>query len=185
MQIYYPTLHAIEQQTMQLAHAQCAHCKQTHQLVSHGFVRKKRVGAEPEAVGKRVFCSNRNQRTGCGRTMQLYLASTVRYLHYAGDCVAAFLLALLAGMTIQHAYHQATGTAAPRHAYRWLNRLCAQLSIYRSLAHRPSLQDATAIVAANRPMRLVSLISTIKTLLQQFEQPLCATYQTQWQRSFL
>lgn len=29
MQIYYPSLHAIEQQTMQLEHAQCAHCKQT------------------------------------------------------------------------------------------------------------------------------------------------------------
>ena len=78
MQIYYPSLQAIEQQTMQLDSEQCAHCKQTHQLVSHGFIRKKRAGAEPEAVGKRVFCSNRNHHAGCGRTMQLYLDSTVR-----------------------------------------------------------------------------------------------------------
>ena len=63
MQIYYPSLQAIEQQTMQLDNEQCVHCKQAHQLVSHGFIRKKRVGAEPEAVGKRVRC--RHIRPGC------------------------------------------------------------------------------------------------------------------------
>jgi hypothetical protein len=185
MQIYYPSLSAIQQQTLQLDHAQCTHCRQTQQLVSHGFVRKKRVGAAPQAVGKRVFCSNRNRRTGCGRTMQLYVDSIVRHLHHAGCCVVAFVLSLMAGMTIQRAYRQATGAATPRHAYRWLNRLGAQLSVYRSLSHRPPLQDAAAIVAANRPVRLASLMSTFTALLQQFEQPLCAAYQSQLQRPFL
>jgi hypothetical protein len=185
MQHYYPSLQAIEQRTMQLEHAQCTHCKQTQQLVSHGFIRKKRVGAEPEAVGKRVFCSNRHHRTGCGRTMQLSIDSTIRYLHHAGSCVVAFVLALIAGMTIGHAYHHATGAATPRHAYRWLNRLCAQLSIYRSLLHRAPLSNAVPIIAANRPVRLLSLMSTFKLLLQQFKQPLGASYQLQLQRSFL
>lgn len=184
MQIYYANLHAIEQQTMQLDNEQCAHCKQTHQLVSHGFVRKKRVGAEPEAVGKRVFCSNRNRRTGCGRTMQLYVDSIIRYLHHAGCCVVAFVLALMADMTIQRAYHHAIGCSTPRNAYRWLNRLGAQLSVYRSLSHRPPLPDTPAIVAVNRPVRLASLTPTFTALLQQFEQPLCAAYQSQWQRPF-
>jgi hypothetical protein len=185
MQIYYPNLPAIEQQTMQLDNAPCGHCKQTHQLVSHGFIRKKRVGAEPEAVGKRVFCSNRNHHTGCGRTMQLYVDSTVRYLHHAGSCVVAFVLSLIAGMTIRHAYHHATGAVTPRNAYRWLNRLCAQLSIYRSLSHQPPLQDTAPIVAARRPVRLVSLMSTCEALLQRFGRQLCAAYQWQLQRPFL
>lgn len=153
---------------MQLDHAQCTHCKQAHQLISHGFIRKKRVGAEPEAVGKRVFCSNRNQRTGCGRTVQLYLDLTVRYLHHAGSCVVAFVLSLMAGMSIEHAYHHATGVATPRNAYRWLHRLYAQLSFYRSLSHRLPLQDTDPIVAVNRPLRLVSLISTFQVLSQRF-----------------
>lgn len=118
MQIYYASLQAIEQQTMQLDLARCPHCGQSHQLVSHGFIYKKQVGAEPEAVGKRVFCSNRYQHTGCGRTMQLYLDATVRYLHHAGSAVVAFALSLMAGMSIQLAYYHATGTATPRHAYR-------------------------------------------------------------------
>lgn len=185
MQIYYASLSAIDQQTMQLDHARCRHCQQAHQLVSHGFIYKKQPRAEPAAVGKRVFCSNRNCRTGCGRTMRLYLDSNVRSLHYAGACVVAFVLALIAGMTIAHAYAHATGAATPRNAYRWLARLGAQLSVYRSLSHRPALQDAAPGVAANRPLRLVPLSSTFKALLQRFAQPLCAVYQSQLQRSFL
>src|SRR6266516_1375511 len=153
MQIYYSSLEAIQQQTRQLDNEQCRHCKQTHQLVSHGFLYKKRVGAEPEAIGKRVFCSNRYRHTGCGRTVQLYLDSTVRYLHHAGGWVVAFVLSLITGMTVENAYRQATGTATPRNAYRWLNRLGAQLSFYRRLSHRPPLPDTDPIVARHRPLR--------------------------------
>ena len=185
MQIYYTNLSAIHLQTLQLDHAQCPHCKQTQQLVSHGFIYKKQVGAEPEAVGKRIICSTRNNRTGCGRTAQLYVDSTVRYFHFAGCFVVAFVLSLIEGMTIQGAYNHATGADTPRNAYRWLNRLCAQLSIYRSLSHRPPLRDSTPIVAANRSVRLVSLTSTFKVLMQRFGQPLCPTYQSQLQRSLL
>jgi hypothetical protein len=185
MQIYYASLSAIDQQTMQLDHARCRHCQKAHQLVSHGFIYKKQPRADPAAVGKRVFCSNRNCRTGCGRTMRLYLDANVRSMHYAGACVVAFVLALIAGMTIERAYAHATGAATPRNAYRWLDRLGAQLSVYRSLSHRPALQDAAPGVAANRPLRLVSLGSTFKALLQRFAQPLCAVYQSQLQRSFL
>ena len=189
MQIYYPSFQAIDQQTMQLDHAQCRHCRQTHQLVSHGFVYKKQAGADPQAVGKRVFCSNRQRHTGCGRTMRLYLDATVRWLRYTGAHVVAFMLALMAGRTVQQAYEQTTGRDDPRHAYRWLHRLGAQLSGYRSLSHQPPLQDADVAaavpVAAKRPVRTGLLASTCTQLLQRFGAPLCANYQQQTQRSFL
>src|SRR5438105_3362017 len=57
---YYPDLQAIEQQTKQLENESCQHCHRERQLISHGFIYKKRVGAEPQAIGKRVFCSNRD-----------------------------------------------------------------------------------------------------------------------------
>ena len=189
MHIYYPSLSAIEQQTRQLDQVPCHHCRQTNQLVSHGFVYKKQTGTEPQAVGKRVFCSNRQHYTGCGRTMRLYLDATVRWLRYAGAQVVAFIWVLIAGSTVQQAYWQATGTADPRHANRWLHRLGAQLSGYRSLSHRPPLQDAdiaaAVSVAANRPVRYGVLASTCTQLLQRFGPPLCANYQQQTQRSFL
>ena len=185
MQIYYPSLQAIEQQTIQLDLARCAHCQRTRQLVSHGFIRKKRVGADPEAVGKRVFCSNRNQRTGCGRTMQLYLDATVRYLHHAGATVMAFVLSLMAGVSIEQAYLGATGAGTARNGYRWLTRLNAQLTFYRSLSHRPPLREAGAGAAPNRSLRLASLMATFEALLQRFGQPLCAAYQRQLQGPLL
>lgn len=190
MQIYYPSLSAIEQQTRQLDHAQCHHCGQTQQLVSHGFIYKKQVGADPIATGKRVLCSNRHQHTGCGRTMQLYLDATVRYLHVAGSQVVAFVLALIAGTTVQHSYEQSTGTADPRNAYRWWHRLCAQLGDYRSLSHRPALADTAApvlaVVATRRALRQRGLLaSTFQCLLQRFGEPLCARYQQHTQRSFM
>lgn len=184
MHIYYPDLAAVEQQTRQLDDVACPRCGQTQQLVSHGFVYKKRAGDEPEAVGKRVVCSKRYRHTGCGRTIQLYLDSTVRYLHYAGWQVVAFVLALMTDMTVQRAYCQVTGTADPRHAYRWLARLHAHLSCYRSLWHQPPLPDTTSPIATN-PARRRLLASTFKPLLQQFGQPLCANYQRHTQRSFL
>lgn len=181
MHIYYPDLSAIEQQTTQLDNEPCRHCGQT-QLMSHGYQYKKQAGAEPMAVGKRVFCSNRNRRTGCGRTMRLYLDSTVRYLHYAGAQVVLFVFALMAGMTAQQAYCRATGTADPRRAWRWLDRLHAQLSCYRSLAHQPPLPDAPV---ATRPARWGLLASTFRQLAQHFGEPLCAQYQRHTQHSFL
>jgi hypothetical protein len=185
MQIYYPSLAAIEQQTRQLDNEHCRHCRQAHQLISHGFIHKKRVGAKPEAVGKRVFCSNRHCRTGCGRTMRLYLDATLRYLHYTGAQVVAFVFALMAGSTVQQAYCQTTGTAEARNAWRWLNRLHAQLSCYRTLSHRPPLQDLEAPGMAIRSARREVLTSTFQQLLLRFGPPLCANYQRQTQRPFL
>ena len=117
MQIYYNSLQAIQQQTMQLNNERCPHCQQSHQLISHGYIYQKRPCAAPEAVGKRVFCSNRNQHAGCGRTVRLYLDSMVRYLHFTGAHVVAFWLLLMTGLTVQCAYCEVTGTADPRNAY--------------------------------------------------------------------
>ncbi len=184
MKTYYSNLHAIHQQTLQLQLEQCKHCRQTQQLVSHGFIRKKRVGGDPQAIGKRVFCSNRHSRTGCGRTMQLYLDSTVRYLHHVGSAVVAFVLALLAGISIGLAYMQARGALTPRHAYRWLNRLHVQISAYRSLLHQPLLESQTAFVDRATSLRRSLLTSTFSALLVRFGQPLCQAYQAQLQRPF-
>lgn len=186
MQTYYPSLDAIHQQTMQLAPEQCQHCRQTHQLVSHGFVRKKRAGGDPYPVGKRVFCSNRHHRTGCGRTMQLVLDSTLRYMHHAGSAVVAFVLWLLAGVSIALAYTHATQAQSPRHAYRWLHRLEAQMSVYRSLFHQPPLNEQPPPFGV-RPhgLRRTLLASTFAALLSRFKQPLCQTFQSQLQRPFV
>ena len=184
MQTYYPSLEAIHRQTMQLASQQCKHCGQSQQLVSHGFVRKKRAGSDPHPVGKRVFCSDRQHRTGCGRTMQLYLDSTLRYLHHPGSAVVAFVLLLLAGLSIALAYTQATRAQTARHAYRWWHRLHAQISVYRRLFHQPLVAQPPPPSPRPQFLRRSLLTSTFSVLLMRFKQPLCQMYQWQLQRAF-
>jgi hypothetical protein len=184
MRTYYPSLEALHRQTLQLESESCRHCRQTQQLVSHGFIRKKRTAAEPEAVGKRVFCSNRGRRTGCGRTMQLYLDATVRTLHHAASSVAAFVLSLLTGFSVERAYRNATGAASARHAWRWLQRLDAQLAVYRSRCHQPILAEMPEIPCRPRSARRGLLMSTFAPIAQQFGPQLCQAVQAQWQRPF-
>ncbi|MES9859003.1 MAG: hypothetical protein ABW166_20735 [Sedimenticola sp.] len=78
----------------------CQHCSKSDQWVSHGYVYKKQCLGKTLAVGKRLFCSNRSGRSGCGRTLRLYLTTEVATLHYSAIHLAAFVLALLAGTTI-------------------------------------------------------------------------------------
>jgi hypothetical protein len=48
----------------------CTNCNQSDQFVPHGFVYKNLNQGKIITVGKRLFCANRRQRTGCGRTLR-------------------------------------------------------------------------------------------------------------------
>lgn len=132
---FFPNLHSLHRFTLELDLHQealiCEHCVQPGQWVSHGFVYRKQHNADPQPVAKRILCSNRHGRTGCGRTRQLYLDAVIPRLRHSAVQMFAFLSALLAGETITLAYHRAIGTSEPRHAYRWLNRCRHRLVDFR------------------------------------------------------
>lgn len=58
----------------------CPHCRLVGMLIRHGFLygyddsspRRKTLRA------RRIFCSNRNARRGCGRTFSVWLADKIR-----------------------------------------------------------------------------------------------------------
>jgi hypothetical protein len=111
---------------------ECVHCSKHDQFVSHGIIVKQRSSTLTEKVGKRIFCSNRYGRTGCGRTFQLYVANEIPHFRYGAAHLFVFISSLLANMNIFDAYYQATGQTETRNAWRWLSRLMKQLSEYRS-----------------------------------------------------
>ena len=61
----------------------CPHCEATDTLCSHGFIHKLGQFSSKHLIGKRVYCSNRHQKNGCGRTFQLYLADFIPNLHFS------------------------------------------------------------------------------------------------------
>ncbi len=185
MLIYYPSLQAIEQQSRQLCSAACHHCGKTCNLLSHGYIRKKRHGGQPLPVGKRVFCSNRRSHNGCGRTIRLFLDNAIRGLHATADQVSAFVLGLVTGAAVARAYLLATGGQA-RNAWRWINKMQIQLLSWRSLAHQPQLPVSAAAAAAPRHRHQAVLRTTLAMWRGERDgQSLCRTWQRHQQQAFM
>lgn len=61
----------------------CPHCNAKETLCSHGFIHKLGHFSSKNLIGKRIYCSNRHQKNGCGRTFQLYLADFIPHLHFS------------------------------------------------------------------------------------------------------
>jgi hypothetical protein len=77
----------------------CPHCRVVGTLIRHGFLRgydesnpqRKTVRA------RRIFCSNRNARPGCGRTFSVWLADKIRRLSLTTRALWSFLKSAVAG----------------------------------------------------------------------------------------
>jgi hypothetical protein len=164
MKIFYDTLEALHQFSVSLDHHEltCTSCKARGQFVSHGFCYKQRSQTVREAVGKRLFCSKRSGRTGCGRTVQLYIATEVPKLHYGTTQLFAFINALLANFSIAAAYCKAVGKPESRHAWRWFKKVMLQLTAYRRYLHREAHVTSPAFKTQSQSRQI--LLPTLHAL---------------------
>ncbi len=187
MNIFFKDLEALQQFTLSLDFhqdmTQCGKCSKHDQFVSHGFVYKKQYHGDKKVVGKRIFCSNRYGRNGCGSSQRLYLCEQIPTLQYTADHLFRFLLELIAYISIQKAYKAATGTDNPRHAYRWLNKLTLKLSDYRTvmIKHWQDLSDPFT----SRTHRFQLLLPTVQHLFTTLRYQPCSQYQILKQTSFI
>jgi hypothetical protein len=167
MKIFYDTLEALHQFTFSLDQHEllCPSCNARDQFVSHGFCYKQHNFAATKTAGKRILCSRRSGRTGCGRTIQLYVASEVPKLHYGTTQLFAFITALLAKVSISAAYGKAVGHPESRHAWRWLKKLMQQLIVYRHYLHRDDQTESAIFATQSRSRRL--LLPTLNALFSQ------------------
>ena len=161
---------------------ECAHCFKNDQFVSHGIIYKQRSSAIAEKVGKRIFCSNRYGRSGCGRTFQLYVANEIPAFRYGASHLFVFITALMANMNIVDAYHQATGQTETRNAWRWLSKLMSQLSEYRSYLKSRTNNHIHPINSSSHYLK--HLLPTFSQLFYAHHNG-CFYYQFNRQRAFL
>ena len=160
----------IRQYLDRLPFESCPHCDLSGCLKPHDVVYKLKDG-DLITVGKRVFCSNRYQHSGCGRTFRLYLSDVIPRLHYTGVQLMLFILLLLQQKSIAKAYFEATGQDRSRNGYRWLNRLQQQCSAFRCcLTVRASIPHAFIY----RSRRLTILLTTLLTMICQMGIHACA-----------
>lgn len=189
MTLFFENIDQLNQFTLSLELNQgqvvCANCNQSDQFVSHGFVYKNLNQGEIIVTGKRLFCTNRCQRSGCGSTLRLYLAEQIPTLVYSTKQMSIFLKALLACNTIKTAYKAATNTDDPRHAYRWLNKLTGKLVNYRSFAQNPKTTPSPKVNFSTRRLQL--LLPAIKNIFLKFGESKypCLDYQHCNQQAFV
>jgi hypothetical protein len=77
----------------------CPHCQVVGALIRHGFLRGfDEQNSQRKAVrARRIFCSNRNARQGCGRTFSIWHADKIRRLSLTTGCLWRFLKVAVAG----------------------------------------------------------------------------------------
>lgn len=185
MQTFFNSIQSIDRFSLsldsRLDDITCRHCHQSQAWMSHGFVYKQRSIVLREAVGKRLFCSNRQGKPGCGRTIQLYLDGEIPSRHYGTTQLFWFVTALLAGLSVCSAYQRIASLSSARQGWRWLSTLMNRLSTFR--CHLPSRNHAPdSFTTRSRRLRL--LLPTLQRLFGAGTLCGCAAYQAQQQRPF-
>jgi hypothetical protein len=71
----------------------CPHCKVVGTLIRHGFLRGYDDSSPRRTTlrARRIFCSNRNARPGCGRTFSVWIADKIRRLGLTSGALWQFL----------------------------------------------------------------------------------------------
>ncbi len=99
----------VERAAFSLKQSSCPHCGCVGSLNRHSHAR----GNDPAVAdgqtirGQRVFCSNRGQRGGCGRTFLLCLAEVLPRHTLTASLVWPWLVKLLAGLSLKAAVEKA------------------------------------------------------------------------------
>ena len=155
----------------------CPHCKVVGALNRHGSLRGYDESSPRQKTvrARRVFCSNRNARPGCGRTFSLWLADKIRRVSLTAAGLHTFLKRAVAG-----GIAAAVGGLECRLSDRTLQRLWArfhqgQSKIRTALAQRckpPQPADAPRTPAAQTLAHLEAAFPDSVCPIAAFQQAL-------------
>ena len=82
----------------------CPFCRVVGTLNLHGYLRGYREDSSEEEVrGRRVYCSKRGRRGGCGHTFSVLLAGVIRGFRISAESLWRFLCNVAGGMSPQEA----------------------------------------------------------------------------------
>ena len=115
----------------------CPHCKTVGSLIKHGFLRGY-DSDQPHSKAvraARVFCSNRNRTTGCGRTFSVWMAEKIKYCFLSADSLWRFLKQAVTSGNKIDAFRKLKSGLSDSAAYRFWKRFSnAQFAIRTALA---------------------------------------------------
>jgi hypothetical protein len=179
---FYRSQAGFDQIHLRLKQHHCPHCRVTGTLILHGYLRGYDLKKINKKIirGRRVFCSNRNRRRGCGRTWSVMLATMLKGFIVQTSHLWGFLKNIAKGMNVFQAFSIRDIPLSPTSIYRLYKRLYENQPHIRSrLAGR--LAPPRDVRHANP---LVKTILHMGSAFKRNSDP-PATFQYIFQRSFL
>jgi hypothetical protein len=174
-------LSGVERAAFSLKQSPCPHCGCIGSLNRHS----RALGNDPNVTagqafrGKRVFCSNRGQRGGCGRTFAFFLADVLPRHTLTASLLWPWLVKLLAGLSFKAAAEKLRLPFALETVYRLRRELRQCLASVRTRLCR---EQSPPVSSQADP-----LLQTMEHLRVVFSGSDCppADFQLHFQRPFL
>lgn len=160
----------------------CPHCHKTGALILHGFLygnEETSVDNNKHIRGRRIICTARRaQNKGCGRTVSIKAAHTIKNFCISTESLWLFLFGILMGQSKVSAFKKLSTHIHPSSAYRLWKRFTEGQSNIRSFLSRhnprPKLPD-TACAATQTLAHLNSVFADepcpITAFQMQFQVP--------------
>ena len=171
----------VERAAFSLKQSSCPHCGCVGTLNRHSHS----LGNDPAVAdgqiirGQRVFCSNRGQRGGCGRTFLLCLAEVLPRHTLTASLVWQWLLKLLSGLSIKAAVEKLRLPFALETFYRLRCKLRQRLDGLRT-----RLYGEPSPPASRHPDPLLQTVEHLQAAFPRNECP-PVDFQLHFQHPFL
>jgi hypothetical protein len=139
---FVPDADALDGVLVEVKQTACPHCHRTGMLVGHGLLTGYTERGNDRAIrGRRLLCSARFRRSGCGRTFSVLLATVIARFTARSPTLSALLEAVVGGLNRKAAWERMQRSAGDgpglslRSGYRlWARLLAAQSRIRTALA---------------------------------------------------
>lgn len=145
-------LSALDELVRRAKQMACPRCHRTGMRIGHGrLTGNAERGNAHEIRGRRLLCSARFRRPGCGRTYSVLIATVIAHFTVRTPTVSAFLQAVVGGLSRKAAWQSAGGPPglSLRSGYQLWHRLRTAQSHIRtalcSLVPPPATTDGRPI----------------------------------------
>ena len=160
----------------------CPHCKQPGFLILHGYLYGYSDTSNSERVKRahRIFCSNRNNRNGCGKTFSIFNAHFIKHFIFTARILWLFLKNIKTGMNPFKAAENLDIEWSDTTIYRLYHRFKNNQPAIRSLLLR--IKDPPDKQKTKDP--LIQTILHLESVFAGVYNPI-AQFQHHFQHSFL
>lgn len=151
----------------------CPHCGLYGTLNAHGWLLGyAEIGSARIVRGRRLYCSSRFRRPGCGRTLSVLLANMIAGFTVTTRTLARFVVAVVAGACRKAAWERAQGAGLSlRSGYRLWARIDRAQSALRTRLCRiaPPPQTRSVLPMAQLVAHLSAIFGSAEHALSRFQ----------------